>query len=161
MVIVTLVSLCSGLSSAMGDFFFMDNEIIGKPTPDFTLKTVSGQEINLSQYRDGKKTIIFFWATWCPHCREALRGLAQSQEEFEKKEIKLVLVDVGENLEVVQNYIEKNDITFEIFLDEKNQLAESYGIVGIPTFFFINQEGIVKEMGHSLPENYEEILSKT
>lgn len=160
LLVVFLISIAGGVTSASGQFFFMENENVGKAVPDFTLKTASGEEVNLAKYRDGKKAIVFFWATWCPHCRAALKELTEKKDELEKSEIKLVLVDLGEDPDLVKGYIEKNSVPFIVFLDERNELAEPYGIVGVPTFFFVNKNGIVKDVGHSLPDNYDVILSK-
>ena len=62
-------------SLARGQFLFFQNPNVGKAAPDFTLATLDGDEVNMTQYREGKRAIIFFWATWCPHCRVALKEL--------------------------------------------------------------------------------------
>ncbi|MGR3304326.1 MAG: TlpA family protein disulfide reductase [Candidatus Scalindua sp.] len=134
--------------------------MIGKPVPDFTLKTLKKDKVNLAEYRNGKKTIIFFWATWCPHCREAMGKLNENSKELIKKDIKLVLINQGEREKIVKNYIQKNNIEFDIFLDEEMSLMEPYGLIGVPTFFFINEEGIVKDVQHILPEKYQDIFSE-
>ena len=158
-VIIILLNLSYSPSTALGQhLFFMENEMIGKPVPDFTLKTLKEDKVNLAEYRKGKKTIIFFWATWCPHCREAMGKLNENSKELIKKDIKLVLIDQGEREKIVKNYIQKNNIEFDIFLDEEMSLMEPYGLIGVPTFFFINEEGIVKDVKHILPENYQDIF---
>ena len=84
-------------SWAAGQFFFMENEAIGKPAPDFTLPTVGGTATSFAQFRGNDKAIIFFWATWCPHCRRELGNLSQKKEELAGKGIKVALVDIGED----------------------------------------------------------------
>ena len=147
-------------SLALGQFFFLENENIGKPVPDFTLPTTHGQQVNLTQFINGKRAIIFFWATWCPHCREALSGLNRDKDKIAQQNIKLVLIDVGEDEDTVKKYLERNKIDFEIFLDQKTSLAENYGLIGVPTFFFVDEKGIVKDVRHSHSDNYAEIFSK-
>lgn len=161
-IVIIAVFLCAALrpSLASGQFFFMENENIGKPVPDFTLPTLSGQKVNLTQFLNGKRGIIFFWATWCPHCRAALDELNRDKDKIAQENIQLVLVDVGEDEAAVRKYLERNKINFEVFLDQKNSLAEDYGLIGIPTFYFVDEKGIVKDVGHSHPENYAEIFSK-
>ena len=146
-------------SSAMGQFFFLQNENVGKPVKDFTLKTVGGKMLSLSQFRKGQKAIIFFWATWCPHCRRELGGLNKNKETIARKGIQIVLVDVGEEAEDVRHYLQSNNIAMDVFLDKDSSVSESYGIVGVPTFYFVDQEGVVRDVQHTLPENYEEIVS--
>lgn len=146
-------------SRAMGQFFFMENEGIGKPAPDFTLPTVGGTAISFAQFRGNDKAIIFFWATWCPHCRRELGTLNQKKEELAAKGIKIALVDIGEDEAMVRQYLQKNKVEMTVFLDKDNAVAESYHLVGVPTFLFVDAQGIVRGLEYSLPENYEEILS--
>ena len=146
-------------SRAMGQFFFMENEAIGKPAPDFTLPTVGGTATSFARFRGADKAIIFFWATWCPHCRRELGNLNQKKEELAQKGIKIALVDIGEDAAVVKQYLQKNKVEMMVFLDKDNAAAESYHLVGVPTFLFVDAQGIVRGLEYSLPENYEEILS--
>ena len=60
-IIIILLNLSYSPSTALGQYlFFMENELIGKPVPDFTLKTLKEDKVTLAEYRKGKKTIIFF-----------------------------------------------------------------------------------------------------
>ena len=146
-------------SWAAGQFFFMENEAIGKPAPDFTLPTVGGTATSFAQFRGNDKAIIFFWATWCPHCRRELGNLSQKKEELAGKGIKVALVDIGEDAAMVKQYLQKNKVEMTVFLDKDNAVAESYHLVGVPTFLFVDAQGIVRGLEYGLPENYEEILS--
>ncbi len=146
-------------SAAMGQFFFQENEGVGKPVQDFNLKTVGGEKVSLSSFLNGSRAIIFFWATWCPHCRRELNDLNKNREVMVQKGIKIVLVDIGETEAVVQQYVQKNNIHMPIFLDVDSSTAESYGLVGVPTFYFVDDKGVVRDVQHSLPEDYEEIFS--
>ena len=145
---------------ARAQFLFMQNPLVGQSAPDFTLKIYNGNKVNMTQLRENKSAIIFFWATWCPHCREALKELNQNLPQFESKGIKVMLVDLGETEREVKSYAERNKVGATIFLDQDSSLAENYGIIGVPTFIFIDQKGIVKAVEYALPDNYEEILSE-
>ena len=104
-------------------FLGTHNSLVGQVAPDFTLKTTSGQEVNMTHYRSGRPAMIFFWATWCPHCRKQLKELTQNRQEIESNGIKIILVDVGESLEKVSEYVNANNISFDIFLDESTETA--------------------------------------
>ena len=155
-----LIFSAFGSSYAMGQFFMFDNPLVGEKAPDFTVKTTSGQEVNLTQVRDGQNALVFFWATWCPHCREQLRDLnGPHGEEIEKKGIKIILVDIGETADQVNSYIKKNRIRFDVLLDQEEKVSDLYNLVGVPTFFFIDKEGLVRLVEHSLPESYEKTFA--
>ena len=143
---------------AFGQFFELENGWIGEAAPDFTLKTLQGEMLNMTKYRNDHPAIIFFWATWCPHCREALKELNQNWKTIEDQGIKIILVDLNEEERAVRPYVERNKIKLPVFLDTEASLAEAYTIIGVPTFFFVDRGGIVRSVDHALPENYEEIL---
>ena len=161
MIVALICWISLPMVSAQSSFMdFIKNQSIGKMAPDFTLDTLNAKSVNMTKFREGKGAILFFWATWCPHCRLALKGLNQMAGDFEKKGIKLFLVDIGEDSDQVRQYIQKNKITLDVFLDMESTLAEPYGIIGVPTFVFVGSEGKIKSVEHSLPKNYEQILSK-
>jgi peroxiredoxin len=134
------------------------NILIGRPAPDFTLWTLSGAEVNMTQLRDGKPALIFFWATWCPHCRGQLQALAQKHHDIEQKGIKIILVDIAEDPREVGAYLKAHKAALDVFLDQDEGVAGQYHIIGVPTFFFVNKEGIIIAVKHELPDNYQEIL---
>ena len=154
---VLLVSVCLlslKVPDAHGQFFLFENPMVDKPAPDFTLKTASGKSLNFTKYREGKNAVIFFWATWCPHCHEEMQTLKTRQKELADKQIKVGLVDLGEDAKTVNAYLKKYQISFDVFLDENSTIAEPYHLIGVPTFVFVNQKGIIVSVEHALAEDY-------
>ncbi len=139
-------------------FGFPENPLVGKQAPDFTLKILNGQEASLNQIRGNEGSILLFWATWCPHCRSAVENLSRMSGELNEKGVKVLLVDLAEDPQTVKSYVQRNKINFEVFLDEDNFVAEEYGVIGVPTFFLVNKEGVIKDVGHALPRNYHQLL---
>ena len=148
-------------STVHGQFFYMENENIGKPVKDFTLKIVNGEETSLEKFRNGQKAIIFFWATWCPHCRVQLGELNKNQSAIEKKNIKIVLVDVGESEAQVSKYMEKNKIVLDVFLDDESKVSDLYGLIGVPTFYYVGDDGKVIDVQHSLTDDIGKVFKKS
>src|SRR5690625_939435 len=46
----------------------------GKVAPDFTLQTLHGETVSLSDLR-GEKVLLNFWASWCPPCHAEMPDL--------------------------------------------------------------------------------------
>ena len=133
-----------------------DFELYNKPAPEFTLPLLKGSESSLTQLRQGKKSILFFWATWCPHCHEELGRLKNGlADKIASKNIKLILIDSGDTKEEVQKYMTKKQMSFDVVLDTEDVLGEPYQIVGVPTFFFGDEKGVIKSFDHELPDNIE------
>ena len=146
------------ISQSSAQWFMFQNPMLGKEAQDFQLKTVSGQDRSFSQIRDDRAAIIFFWATWCSHCRTSLTHLNNSADDLSSKDISIVLVDLGETQADVRQYLKSNGISFDTLLDSDGSVADQYGVQGIPTFVYVGTNGIVKSVGHELLEDYEKIL---
>lgn len=158
MVILFILGAAFNVPKAQAQMLFLENTLAGKPAPEFILEKISGEKQSLADFRQGKKTIIFFWATWCPHCREELTVMNNRIEELAQKGIKIAAVDLGEKPEIVKRYVQKNNVKLEMFIDEKSSLEEPYGLIGVPTLFFLDQDGIVKAVKHSLPADVEKLF---
>ncbi len=157
--IIIMIVWAAAVSGSYAMDTLIKNPLIGKSAPDFTLQTLEGR-MNFAQFRDGKRAIVFFWATWCPHCREALADLGRRKEEFRQKNIPLILIDVGEKETDVRSYLARNGIDLNVFLDERSDVAGAYKVIGVPAFFFISPSGVIQDMQFTLPDNYEEILKE-
>jgi peroxiredoxin len=139
--------------------FLIRHPLVGKAAPDFTLSTLTKKDVNFSEFRDGQTAVLFFWATWCPHCRVELKVLSERKDELQEKGIKLVLIDIEETAEQITNYLNMSGISVDVFLDKDAVVAESYSIMGVPSYFLVNNEGIVESVEHVFPENLEKIVS--
>ena len=137
---------------AQSQFFSFENELVGQKAPDFTLPVLSGKKINFTQYRNGKKAILFFWATWCPHCRRQLQELNTVMSQYEKDGIKILAIDLGEEKDLVSRYVTKYKIDVEMVMDQDSILEESYKLIGVPTFIFVDEKGMITAVRHSLKE---------
>ncbi len=157
--VIFLIVSVFGLSKADAQFLFFGNPLEGKKAPDFTLATLKKDSVNMTEYREGKSAIVFFWTTWCPHCRSALRELDAQYSDLLKEGIKLILIDIEENKRQVASFIKRDNISLNIFLDTDGSVAGEYALVGVPTFYLIDKNGIVISVGHDLPEDYKDILT--
>jgi peroxiredoxin len=153
--LVLALTLSAGNASAQG---FFDHPLTGKVAPDFTLDTLKAKAVKFSDLSKGKKAIVFFWATWCPHCRDQVKALKAQLPKLEKDGIVVVLVDIGEDRPVVENFLKAGNYDFEVFLDVDSYVAEMFQVFGVPTLFFIGADGKIREMLNVFPDDYAEIL---
>ena len=150
-----LMTAVASLSFAMGNPGFINETLVGKPAADFTLNTLKEKNVNMTKYRGGQKAILFFWATWCPHCRVELKRLNELHDEIAAKGIKIILVSLGESKETVQEFILRNRYPFDVFIDEEQSLENAYQVVGVPTVVFVDEKGAVTYVDHALPDDYQ------
>jgi peroxiredoxin len=117
---------------------------IGAKAPDFSLKTLDGKQVELSDY-EGKKVMLNFWATWCPPCKKEMPDMEKYTQQAGDDVVVLAVNIDPEN--DVQAFVEDNGITFTIPLDSqsaKNPVNERYKILSIPTTYFIDKKGIIR-----------------
>ena len=102
-------------------------------------------EISSDDYK-GKYLLIVFWATWCKPCIEELATLKKLYAKADKSRFELIGI-VGESTaEEVNDRIIKSEIDWPLILsDDKNKIAKRFGIIGYPTTFLIDPEGIIIE----------------
>ena len=142
------------VGTGRAQFVMFQNPMLGEKAPDFTLKLVDGPKTNFTKFRAGKKTILFFWATWCPHCRAQIKAMHGFLDTFKKNGVQVGMVDLGEKEKVVRRFIQKEDIPFPVFLDTEGELEDSYQIIGVPSIFYIDEKGVIRAIKYSLPEDY-------
>lgn len=118
---------------------------IGTEAPDFTLKTLDGQEVNLSDYR-GKKVMLNFWATWCAPCEAEMPEMQEYYEKHKDENIEILAVNI-DPLNDVKGFVNKHGLTFPILLDPivtgQMEVNEIYRTVVIPTTYVIDEKGII------------------
>jgi peroxiredoxin len=117
---------------------------VGHPAPDFTLTTAAGETIRLSDLR-GTPVVQNFWATWCPPCRAELPEL-QSASKRLAGQVAVVGVNQAEARAEVQAFADKLGLTFTVPLDENGAASRLYRVRSLPTTFFIDRSGVIRQM---------------
>jgi thiol-disulfide isomerase/thioredoxin len=113
--------------------------------PDFTLKTIEGQEITLSGLR-GKVVLLDFWATWCGPCKESIPHLIHLYKTYQDKGFELVgmSTDKAAEVEAVRRFVNSMDIPYPIIMTPE-EVARNYKATGLPTTVLIDRNGKIRE----------------
>ena len=118
----------------------------GDVAPDFTAVMLDGSNVTLSALQ-GKPTLLIFWATWCPPCREELAHLQEGVIDVYGDAITVLPISRGEKREVVEEFITKMGYTFRVGLDEEQTIYQQYASNYIPRCFVIGRNGVVVYSG--------------
>ncbi|WP_053363994.1 thiol-disulfide oxidoreductase ResA [Bacillus sp. FJAT-27251] len=114
---------------------------VGKTAPDFVLVDMEGEKHRLSDYR-GEGVFLNFWATWCKPCEREMPYIDNQYQHFKDKGVKVLTIDVGESELVVNNFIERHNLSFPVMID-KGEVQTAYGINPLPITFLIDKDGKV------------------
>ncbi|WP_368504848.1 TlpA family protein disulfide reductase [Alkalihalophilus sp. As8PL] len=110
--------------------------------PDFTLDSLTGEKVSLSDFK-GMPVMINFWATWCPPCRAEMPDMESFYQETDVVILAVNQTGSESSVEAVESFTEELGLTFPILLDEKGEAAALYNVQPLPTSVFVNREGEV------------------
>ncbi len=115
-----------------------------KPAPDFTLVSIKGDTIKLSNYK-GKVVILDFWATWCPPCKEEIPHFKKLFAEKGEEGLVVIGIVVNDELAEVKKFVNKNAVNYPIVMGTA-QIEKAYGgINAIPTTFLIGKDMTIRQ----------------
>lgn len=122
---------------------------------DFTLYDLEGNPVTLSEL-DGL-IILDFWATWCPPCRVEIPYLQSFYDEYGVEGLNIVGIST-EDVETQEAFVKEMreegiDMSYHLLVDPDGEITSLYGIRGIPTTIFIDDDlnEIDREVGF-MPE---------
>src|SRR5258707_15384714 len=116
-------------------------QLIGKGAPDFTLTGTDGKAYRLKDYQ-GKLVVLNFWATWCAPCRLETPLLQKTYARLQNAGLVIVGIDQAEDVAPVNSFVKEFSLTYPILLDSDLTTTQAYGVVGLPTSFFLDSKGI-------------------
>ncbi|HZX67476.1 MAG TPA: TlpA disulfide reductase family protein [Candidatus Elarobacter sp.] len=117
---------------------------IGKPAPDFALKTVDGKTVRLSDYR-GKTLVLNVWGSWCPPCRLETPDLIAEAHAQSAHGVAFLGVDTTEPASVVRTYDAAKGIPYpQAAVPDNGPFATAYDIRNYPITFVVGPDGILR-----------------
>jgi len=123
----------------------------GHLAPDFSLKTLEGKTVRLSELRGKKVVLINFWATWCPPCRLEMPTMQQIYSEYKSKGFEILAVNIERDAnEEIQDFVKELRLTFPVLLDPDMKVTRKYRLIGLPVSMLIDRQGIIrsKDIGY-------------
>ncbi|HEX8918458.1 MAG TPA: TlpA disulfide reductase family protein, partial [Chloroflexota bacterium] len=115
---------------------------IGHPAPNFALTLLNGKTIRLSALRH-HVVLLNFWATWCTACKSEMPMLAQWSHMLRDRSFLILGVDMQESASEAGPFARKLHILYPIALDNSGAVAARYDVVGLPSSFLIDANGII------------------
>jgi cytochrome c biogenesis protein CcmG/thiol:disulfide interchange protein DsbE len=115
---------------------------------DFTLKSLDGKTVRLSDFR-GKAVLLNFWATWCGPCKIETPWLVELQQQYGTQGLQIVGVDMEDDAspDEVASFAKTMGIGYPILVGsqaEQDAIGNAYGGVPfLPETFFISRDGII------------------
>lgn len=125
-------------------------EFIGQKLPELSLTGVN-EEAYSSNATLGKPTIVMEWASWCPHCQAMMPTMNKMYAKY-KNDVNFLFINAtgsrnGEETKAkASNYVAEKGFDFPYYYDNGMAAATALEIDSVPTFFYVDSDGVVKDV---------------
>lgn len=144
LLVLVLLSGCisnSPKNQAPGfDVEMFDQSTVGKEGVD----NYRAGKVSLDDYK-GKPLVLNFWAPWCPPCKEEAPALQAVYDKYKGRGIEFLMVSIRDTDQNVAKFMKDNNLSFPVALDTDASLTSKYSVTGVPTTFFIDRKGDIKQ----------------
>ncbi len=123
--------------------------------PDFTLKSSSGENLRLSEYR-GEVVMINFWASWCAPCRQEMPLLDALYNQYQPMGFTILGVNVEEDSSKAKKLLGEIPVNFPILFDNKSDVSKLYNVVAMPSTVLVDRNGNMRYLHQGYKPGYED-----
>ncbi len=115
--------------------------------PDFTLETLDGSSITLSDLR-GEAVLVNLWASWCGPCRAEMPAMQEVHEAYTDRGFHVLAVNATnqDSLAAAEAFVDELGVTYPILLDRDGRVSALYQLRALPSSFFIGPDGRINEV---------------
>ena len=142
----------------------MKEVFTGKELPSLSLNDIYGKKINVADFgKNGKITVISFWATWCSPCKKELNNISYMYEDWQDDydmELVAISIDDVRNVSKVKTYVNGQAWEYEVLLDTNEDLKRMMNFQTVPYTVLIDQNGKIVYTHSGYVEGDEYILEE-
>jgi thiol-disulfide isomerase/thioredoxin len=120
--------------------------MLGKVAPGFTLATLDGKKVSLSDYK-GRPVLVNFWATWCAPCKIEMPWFEEFRKQYAPQgfEILGLTVDVDEGKDAIEKAVKKTGVAYPILLTDEKVQKDYEALDYLPVLFYVDRNGVIVE----------------
>ena len=133
--LIALLAATSTVSAA--------TQLKGTEAPDFVLKSSSGKNLRLSEYR-GEVVMLSFWATWCGDCRAQLAELGAMRDRYQDAGVELLAVSLDQSSRQASEATA--GASYPVLHDAAGEVGRLYDVTKMPVMVLIDRDGVVREV---------------
>jgi peroxiredoxin len=119
---------------------------VGMRAPDFTLPTLDGKQVSLSELR-GKMVMINFWQD-VQQSRNELSLVQEIYVKWPRDKLAVLAISWKQSQALTQNVVSSKGLTLPVLLDETGEVATKYNVSQSPVTIFIDTQGIVRDTNY-------------
>lgn len=132
------------------------SDLAGRPAPDFALRSSTGENLRLSEYR-GDVVMINFWATWCGPCRQEMPLLDDLYNRYQRVGFNLLGVNIDDDSSRAMDMMAELGVDFPVLFDDRKEVSRMYEVDAMPVTVLVDREGNVRYVHQGYKPGYEEM----
>ncbi len=149
------IKLLGALLSIFAASSLASSGLAGQTAPDFVLKSATGENMRLSEYR-GDVVMINFWATWCGPCRQEMPLLDELYGRYQRVGFSLLGVNIDDDSRRAMAMVDELGVSFPVLFDEHKEVSKLYQVEAMPVTLLLDREGTVRYVHHGYKPGYEQ-----
>ena len=114
----------------------------GMVAPAWEMEAGDGTEFSFPDDVEGKASIVFFWASWCPYCHAIMPYLQEIQEDYAEYGVRIYAINFKDDADPIE-YMSGLGWDFMVF-PLGDLVADDYGVISSPGVLVVDAEGIVR-----------------
>ena len=131
-------------------------DLAGFEAPDFVLKSMSGENLRLSEYR-GEVVLINFWASGCGDCRESMPALNDLYQRYREVGFQLLSVNMDRDQNDAYEMAANLGMSHPVLFDKGRKVGKQYAVATLPMTLLVDREGVVRHVNEGYRHGREEI----
>jgi len=140
---------------------FAHAELMKGEAPNFTLKSLRGDNIKLSEHR-GEVIMLNFWATWCDECKQNFPVLNDIYLKYRDKGFTLLSINTQDedDLKKVTTWLKGRRVAYPILLDTTHVVSDKYEVSDMPSTYLLDRDGQLRYVHNGFKEGYQDEVIK-
>ena len=127
--------------------------------PDFALKSASGENLRLSEFR-GDVVLINFWASWCGPCRQEMPILSELHDKYRALGFTVLGVNVEADAAKARKLLKDTPVSFPVVFDSDSVVSKQYDVVAMPSTVLVDRDGNMRYLHKGYKSGLEEVYQQ-
>ena len=134
---------------------------VGAVAPGAAVETLDGAATDLGTLLAGKVTVMEFWATWCPNCKQLEPAIRAAHTRYKDRvQFLAVAVSLNQSVERVRAYQQRFQLPFTYVYDRRGDASEAYDAPATSYVVIVDASGKVAYTGVGGDQNLETAIAR-
>jgi len=140
-------------------------QLLGQPAPQRKVTTTESKEITIGGKQD-KPQVLFFYASWCPHCRRAMPGMETLHQGYKDKGVDVIAINIdrrsGRGARTEEQSLDQFKgvpCTMPLILDPDGKTSGPFKVRPVPNTFVLGKDGTVESVHFGAKKDLEKTIA--